>query len=346
MADIYLAIAGSASSLRQSPGLWVAGVPAGAALLGCLAGFFITCITVSHAHAPFLRAQPLSTGARRRMAAIAAACLGIPIFLLVGGAVAMVADVVSTGRVFVQGMIASAVCAAGFGGGIATGLWLAQPADSGPGEPAAPIVAERMRFSIARLDRGRPPWMTAWAWSLPLGLMTVRLGGVIIALLFGFVAFLAIGSSIGQGRAGPAVVAGTLGGLLAFVLSLRCDPLASPVLRASSLRFEQAIRRLVRLPLALSLAFFALLAGPAFATEPAAWAMPVSGGLGLLILDAVYAVFAVYFVSRRLLAAFAFLSALALTAYESLEYGRPVGLGLLALLIWLWYRARQRYRHG
>ena len=40
------------------------------------------------------------------------------------------------------------------------------------------------------------------------------------------------------------------------------------------------------------------------------------------------------------------LAALALTAYESLEYGRTIVLGLLALLLFLFFRTRRSYRHG
>jgi hypothetical protein len=122
--------------------------------------------------------------------------------------------------------------------------------------------------------------------------------------------------------------------------------LLSPVLRASSLSFRRAVRGLVRLPLALSLMFFGALAVPAYAAEPAMIAMPISAALGLLILNGTYTVFAVFFAHSRRLAAMAFVAALGLAAYESLEWGRTVLLGLVALLVFLWVRARKAYRHG
>ena len=77
-----------------------------------------------------------------------------------------------------------------------------------------------------------------------------------------------------------------------------------------------------------------------------AWQAPIAGALGLLLLNAVYAVFAAFFAASPKLAVFAFGAALALTAYESLEYSRTVFLGLGVLLIFLWMRTRRSYRHG
>ena len=75
-------------------------------------------------------------------------------------------------------------------------------------------------------------------------------------------------------------------------------------------------------------------------------AMPLSGAVGLVVLNAIYAAFAAFFAHSRRLAVLAFVAALALTAYESLEYGRTVLLGLAALLVFLWVRARGAFRYG
>ena len=80
--------------------------------------------------------------------------------------------------------------------------------------------------------------------------------------------------------------------------------------------------------------------------EPGLIAMPISGAIGLVALNGIYAVFAAFFAHSRRLAAFAFVAALGLAAYESLEYGRTVLIGLAALLVFLWVRARGAYRHG
>ncbi len=106
------------------------------------------------------------------------------------------------------------------------------------------------------------------------------------------------------------------------------------------------MRGLVRLPLILSMLFFGALAVPAYAAEPGIIAMPMSGLIGLLALNASYAVFAAFFAHSRRLAVLAFFAALGLTDYESLEYGRTVLIGFVALLIFLWVRARGAYRHG
>jgi hypothetical protein len=130
------------------------------------------------------------------------------------------------------------------------------------------------------------------------------------------------------------------------MLSARFHPLGSPVLRTAPIGFTRAWLRLLRLPLQLSVAFFVLSAGAALAAEPTAWAMPVASGLWLLILNGAYAVFAAYFVTAPFVAALSFLSAIAYTSYESLEYGRTMLFGFAALVLWLWHSGYRRYRHG
>ncbi|RUU84778.1 hypothetical protein EOD03_11240, partial [Mesorhizobium sp. M7A.T.Ca.TU.009.01.1.2] len=144
----------------------------------------------------------------------------------------------------------------------------------------------------------------------------------------------------------PAAMAALTGGLAVFMLSARFHPLGSPVLRTAPLGFARAWLRLVRLPLQLSVAFFLLPAGAAMAAEPSAWAMPLASGFWLLALNGAYAVFAAYFMTAPFVAALSFLSAIAYTSYESLEYGRTVLIGFAALVLFLWHRAQQRYRHG
>jgi hypothetical protein len=141
-------------------------------------------------------------------------------------------------------------------------------------------------------------------------------------------------------------MAGLTGGLLVFMLSARFHPLGSPVLRTAPLGFVRAWLRLARLPLQLSLAFFLLPAGAALAAEPSAWAMPLASGFWLLALNGAYAVFAAYFMTAPFVAALSFLSAIAYASYETLEYGRTVLIGFAGLVLFLWYRAQRRYRHG
>ncbi|TIT03204.1 MAG: hypothetical protein E5W74_34965, partial [Mesorhizobium sp.] len=75
-------------------------------------------------------------------------------------------------------------------------------------------------------------------------------------------------------------------------------------------------------------------------------AVPVAGGLWLLVLNGAYAVFGAYFLNAPFVAMLSFASALAYASYETLEYGRTVLIGLAALVVFLWHRARQRYRNG
>jgi hypothetical protein len=137
-----------------------------------------------------------------------------------------------------------------------------------------------------------------------------------------------------------------IGGVGVFMLSLRCHPLGAPVLRAAPLSFTRAWARLLRLPMVLSVMFFILPASAALAAQPTVWAMPVGSGLGLLILNGIYAVFAAYFMTAPIVAAASFLAAIAYATYEYLEYGNTVLIGFAALVALLWHRARKRFYHG
>ncbi|RWL38664.1 MAG: hypothetical protein EOR61_32980, partial [Mesorhizobium sp.] len=66
-------------------------------------------------------------------------------------------------------------------------------------------------------------------------------------------AILGAWASLAGRTAGPAAVAGLAGGILVFMLSLRCQPLGSPVLRTAPIGFTRVWLRLVQLPLQLSL---------------------------------------------------------------------------------------------
>jgi hypothetical protein len=165
-------------------------------------------------------------------------------------------------------------------------------------------------------------------------------------LLIGITASIAVATSFSRHAAAPAAIGGLAAALAAFMLSLRCRPLASPALRSLPLGFARAWLRLLRLPLLLSGLVFVLPAGAAVAAEPAAWMAPVHAGLGLLLLNAIYTVFAAYFLMAPLVAALGFFAALLYAEYQSVEFGRAVYLGLFLLVGWLWYRARRRYYRG
>ena len=153
-------------------------------------------------------------------------------------------------------------------------------------------------------------------------------------------------ASLAQHHAAPAALTAVSGGLLAFMLSLRCFPLASPVLRTAPLGFTHAWLRLLRLPAVLSVLFFALPSGAALAAEPGSWPAVAGGGFELLVLNTAYAIFAAYFATAPLSAAISFIVAVVYAAYEWLEYGQSILLAFAALIALLWHRARWRYYHG
>jgi hypothetical protein len=204
----------------------------------------------------------------------------------------------------------------------------------------------RTLFKLDRFDRAKPAWLGSWAWNLRAGAISPSWRLVVASIAASLGALIAAAASLIRHDAVPAAATGLVGGVAVFMLALRYRPLGSPVLRTAPVRFERVWLRLLWLPLQLSAAFFVLPAGAALAAEPSSWPLPVASGFLLLVLNGTYAVFAAYFMSAPLLAAFSFLTAIAYASYESLEYGRTVLLGFAALVLWLWYRARRRYYHG
>lgn len=342
IADIVIALHAEADRLRYEQLLWTFGLPLVLAVLGCLAGNAVSRLCLARAFSPFMKALPLSLGARRRMAGVATLVIAAPLVLLVAASVGFACVVIGKSFALSWGLGAAAL----FAGGLAVAaLWrLGQPPCS-RGEAAGEGVL-RGRPWLRRFDRARPAWLSAWAWRLPAGHIrpSWRLAGA--CLLPALAATLGAWVSLAGHSAGPAAIAGLAGGLLVFMLSLRCQPLGSPVLRTAPIGFTDVWLRLVRLPLQLSLAFFLLPAGAAFAAEPAAWSVPVASGLWLLVLNGTYAVFGAYFLNSPFVATLSFLGALAYASYETLEYGRTVLIGLAALVIFLWHRSKWRYRNG
>ncbi|RUX26183.1 hypothetical protein EOA23_19000 [Mesorhizobium sp. M2A.F.Ca.ET.042.01.1.1] len=342
IADIVLALQAAAPKLRDDQLLWTLGLPLTLAVLGALTGNAVARLCLARAFAPFLKALPLGPGHRRHMAGRATLAIFAPLSVLVAVLVGFACAVIGKPWPAAWGVGAAILFALGFG---TAAFWrLRRPRlllDEAASE-TAPVGRPWLR----RLDQAHPRWLSSWAWNLPGGQLRPSWKLAAAGLLLAAAAVLGAGASLAGRTAGPAAVAGLAGGILVFMLSLRCQPLGSPVLRTAPIGFTRAWLRLVQLPLQLSLAFFLLPAGAALAAEPSAWAVPVAGGLWLLVLNGAYAVFGAYFLNAPFVAMLSFASALAYASYETLEYGRTVLIGLAALVVFLWHRTRQRYRNG
>ncbi|OBQ70996.1 hypothetical protein [Mesorhizobium erdmanii] len=345
MADIVVALQAGAATLRQAQPLWTFGLPGALLGLGGLAGNALARLCLSRAFAPFLKALPLSLVERRRMATVAAYALGIPIALIVAATMGLGCFVIGKPLALVWGLGAAILFGAGFW---ATALLRLRNARCLVHFDNCDLAREPggRQSLLGPFDRAAPAWLSSWAWGLPAGQVTLSWRLVGAAMLFGFVAAVAASISLARHDAVPAAMVALTGGVLVFMASARFHPLGSPVLRTAPLGFAKAWLRLARLPLQLSVAYFLLPAGAALAAEPSAWAMPLASGFWLMVLNGAYAVFAAYFMTAPFVAALSFLGAIAYTSYESLEYGRTVVIGFAALVLFLWYRAQRRYRHG
>jgi hypothetical protein len=345
-ADIFVGLQAHSSVLRNSAWLWFAVLPAAIVLSGLLAGLGLIQTALSRAHAPFLKALPLSTEERRRMVMFATVSIG-GIFTVIAGVLAALVCIV-------VGKPHALAWALSFGVSFAIGLSAAilmrtrfspTAADEMSAGSVDTLPRRNLLLKLDRFDRRTPAWLASWAWNLRGGIR-LSWGLALASAAMGLVALIAGATSFAHHSAAPATVAGLVGGIALFMLVLRCHPLGSPVLRTAPIGFTRLWLRLLWLPLQLSVAFFLLPAGAALAAEPASWPMPIAGGLWLLILNGTYAVFAAYFMTSPWLAAFSFLSAIAYTSYESLEYGRTVLFGFAALVLFLWHRSLRRHYHG
>jgi hypothetical protein len=345
VADVVVALIAHADALRQQKGVWTFGLPVAAFVLGRWAGAALCGLAVSRAFAPFLRTLPLSIDARRRMAAVASLVIGIAFAMIVGGVVGGACALIAKPYALVWGAGAAAVFTLGFGSGLVSRLLFGFRDDANVISPQGRWKSFRFPW-LGRLDRAGLAWLGSWALNLSAGRVRLTWRLLAIALALGFAAYLSAGASLARHQAAPAAIGGALGGLAVFMLSLRCHPLGSPVLRAAPLSFTRAWLRLLRLPLLLSALFFALPTSVALAAEPSAWMAPAGGALWLLALNGTYAVFAAYFLTTPLVAALSFLAAIAYAIYEYGEFGSTVFVGLAALVLLLWQRARRRFYRG
>ena len=340
---VVLRIHARADAIREMDLVWWLGLPLAMLAAGLLAGWALARLAQARAHAPFLKAQPLDAAARRAMAARAALVLGLPFVAIDGALVTIGALAAEQSWPLAWGIGAAAFSMIGHVAGARLRLRLPYRP---PADKHATLSPHRGGIPVGRIDRHRPAWLGSWAGGFTAGRFRPNLRFVLGTIALAVVGVGMATASIVRNSATPGLLGGVAGGVAIFMLVLRCRPLLSPVLRASPLSFTGAVRGLVRLPLALSILFFGALAVPAYAAEPGTLAIPLSGAAGLIALNGAYVAFAAFFAHSRRLAALAFYAALGLAAYESLEYGRTVLLGLAALVIFLWIRARGAYRHG
>lgn len=346
-ADVAFALHAEAPMLRNSPWLWLVGLPAGALLLGFFAGLGALHIALSRAYAPFMKVLPVSSRERWRMAVFAAVHVAMGLAVLVAGFTVLTCVLIAKPYAFAWGFVAAAPFTAGFVAAMT--LSLRMPSLQAAGETTMADhdnSGVRTSPTLTRFDRARPTWIGAWAWNLRAGAVKPSWRPFGTGMALGLAVLISAAVGLVHHQAAPGAIAGLAGGLAIFMLALRYHPLGSPVLRTAPIGFLRVWLRLLWLPLQFSAAFFLLPTSIALAAEPSSWSLLVASGVWLLMLNGAYAVFAAFFMTAPLLAAFSFVSAIGYAAYESSEYGRTVVLGFLALVVWLFYRTRRRFYHG
>jgi hypothetical protein len=344
VADVVVALTAHVDALRQQKAVWTIGLPVAALVLGRWAGVGFCglaasrVLAFSQSIAAFNRSAPPYGGRRkpRDRHPFRYGCGRHRWRRMLPDRQALPSA---------WGAGAAAFFSLGFGSGLVSSLLIGFRDDANVILPQGRWKSFRLPW-LGRVVRAGPAWLGSWALNLPAG--RVRLTWRLLAVSFalGFAAYLSAGACLARHQAAPAAIGGALGGFAVFMLSLRCHPLGSPVLRTAPLSFTRAWLRLLRLPLLLSALFFALPASVALAAEPSAWIAPAAGALWLAALSGTYAVLAAYFLRTPLVAALSFFAAIAYAIYEYGEFGSTVFVGLAALVLLLWQRARRRFYRG
>ncbi|RUU52288.1 hypothetical protein EOD04_35260, partial [Mesorhizobium sp. M2C.T.Ca.TU.009.01.2.1] len=83
IADIVLALQAAAPRLRHDQLLWALDLPLALAALGAVAGNAVSALCLQRAFAPFLKALPLGSRQRRRMAGRATLAIFVPLGVLI-----------------------------------------------------------------------------------------------------------------------------------------------------------------------------------------------------------------------------------------------------------------------
>jgi hypothetical protein len=195
---------------------------------------------------------------------------------------------------------------------------------------------------LHRLDKDRPSW--AGIWALNPSRRGLALWWLSLLLASGTAACI----TLVQRWPWPSLITGALGGHFAFLATLRAAPLLSPVLRAAPIRYAAACAAMLRLPLALSLAWFICAAQPALAASRTAWQSVPGVTLGLLLLNALFAACLATIPGSRRQALLLHMLGLGLILQQGAEYGLAYGalaaLVIFALAAFLVRQARRRFR--
>ncbi len=342
--NLLLTLRQNSVEILAAAWIWLLALPAGLISVGFFVGMVTAGLCVSRAFATFLLALPLSMNSRRRMVMKATLFISGGLALAVGLVLWLCCDIVRKPDAAISGVGGTML----FFIGSVSGL-LVRIRNIGPDHLIQSSKSHEKTFHIPgleRLDSATPAWIGSWACRLPAGRLRVTRFSILSLSILGLMGILSSGASLAQHAAAPAVIDAVVSGLGVFMLSVRCQPLGSPVLRSAPLGFIRSWFGILRLPIILSAIFFAMPASVAIAAEPSLWTMPVGGGVSLLLLDAAYAIFAAYFMTAPLVAAVSFVTVLSYAGYKWFMYHDLVYFCLVIFLVWLGQQARKRFLHG
>ncbi len=346
LSDLRDFLHANAAGLRATPWLWPATL-ALCLITGACFGLRSSARALDAAGAPYLQVLPLSRQDQRRMAAFACHTGSLLTAPLTGIALTLICLTIDKPKPALWGIGAALAYIAGAALGITVRTARRMQAGAEfPGAEPSRLFHLPLPAALHRLDRTCPAWLSSWSVGLEAGRMNFSVPRLLGFLLVLAVAALPGAASLADRHSGPATIGAVLAGFLAFMLVVRCRPLGSPVLRSAPIGFIKSWFGMLRLPLVLSLGFFILPDCAALAAQPSAWAMSASGVIGLLVLDAAYAVFAAFFLISPLLAAGSFFTVILYASYKWVTYHAVVYICFAALLALMVHGIRRRFYHG
>jgi hypothetical protein len=309
---------------------------------GMIAGYIAGSRAMTAATANWLAALPWSIAARRRAARYAGLANGLALSVVVCLVAWFYGQALPLHYPGVSSIGVAIVFGVAFCGGtlLCTARWNNRIAGLAS---ARKNSAPKSNWMLDRIDRPRP--VHAGLWALSDRLRVISRVWVVTLLVCGGIG---VATSIAQGTAVPALVIAVLGGNALFILSLRCQPMVSPVFRATQLGYARAMAAMIRIPVALSFAWFTPLALAALAVDLSAWQMLPIMTMALVVMDALYMAANAARPSAPGQARMLYAIAIYAVLYEALAYGVPYG-GLALLIVcggalFFCRQARIRYR--
>jgi hypothetical protein len=350
---VYRRVMHNAAALRAAwPTLSMFGLGA-SVLLGLAAGLWGMSLMLEFAFAAWTAALPISVTTRLKAGGLAAVVLGVATAASLGIGVSIICVLIGIEHPGIDGLVVAVIFLLSFAAALIAHLWFICLPRLPDEQSRDAAVMRRLRYAnasgqlsgwerslldmLATLDQVAPRWVGRWmmdnrALSLPSTASALCVAVIVAA------------ASVEQRSAVPALIVGAVVAHMTFVGALRSHPLGSAILRSSPLKFVVAWAGVARLPLVVSLVYFAPLALVGLVADPAHWPFAVACGVALFAANGAFSLISANAPLSPSSAVATHGVAMGLMLTGGLEINAWIVLPVTAFLVLMWHSARRRYR--